>query len=298
VVDGQAQLVVRDALRQALRACETDVSAALTKLGWPDVLYADEAFFYTALFEEHGYLGACTNALDFVAAATLGLDGRGPFVWPLDPGATAVDMGGSGMVLMEGAVLRSRLHAAANLLCPVSGRLTSLAVSSFAEQQLSQESETVSPWVRARVWGYPIGDIAPWQEVRRLARLAIASEFIGAARRIIDGAVPRMSTTHQPGLGCGTERARSIFVGAVAEVASAKELIATSWANGALAAAGGAVMAAVSACEAVSQRAGGLCDGLDPVVHHPFGRRSSSANCGYGARTLLHDLSGRRSASC
>jgi hypothetical protein len=55
-VDGQAQLVVRDALRQALRASETDVSAALTKLGWPDVLYADEAFFYTALFEEHGYL--------------------------------------------------------------------------------------------------------------------------------------------------------------------------------------------------------------------------------------------------
>jgi hypothetical protein len=58
------------------------------------------------------------------------------------------------------------------------------------------------------------------------------------------------------------------------------------------------VMAAAGACKAVSQRAGGLCDGLDPVVHHPFGPRSSSANCGYGASTLLHDLSGRRSASC
>jgi hypothetical protein len=289
---------LRDALRQALQDSETDVSAALGKLDWPDLLYADEASFYTALFEEHGYLGAYTNALDIVAAATLGLDGRAAFVWPLDPGATAVDIGGSGMVLIEGAVLRSRLHAAANLLCPVSGRLTSLAVSSFAEQQLSQESETRSPWVRATVWGYPGRDIAPWQEVRRLARLAIASEFVGAARRIIDGAVARMSTTHQPGLGGDSETAQSSFARAVAEVANAKELIATSWADGSTAAAGGAVMAAAGACATVSQRAGGLCDGLDPVVHHPFGPRSGSASCGYSASTLLHDPSGGRCTSC
>jgi hypothetical protein len=283
---------MRDALRQALQASETDVSAALTKLGWPDLLYADEASFYTALFEEHGYLGACTNALDIVAAATLGLDGRAAFVWPLDPEATALDVGGSGMVLMEGAVMRSRLHATAKLLCPVSGRLTSLAVSSFAEQQLSQESETVSPWARARVWGYPIGDIAPWQEVRRLARLAIASEFVGAARRIIDDAIARITAKHQPGLGCDSQTARSSLARAVAEVTSAKELIAASWANGSTASAGGAVMAAAGACEAVSQRAGGLCDGLDPVAHHPFGPQPGSANCRYGASA--DDLSGRR----
>jgi hypothetical protein len=296
-VDGQAKTVVREALRQALQASETDVSAALTKLGWSDLLYADEASFFTALFEEHGYLGACTNALDIVTAATLGLDGRAAFVWPLDPEVAAVDMGGSGMVLMEGAVLRSRLHAAANLLCPVSGRLTSLAVSSFVEQQPSQELETTSPWARARVWGYPIGDIAPWQEARRLARLAVASEFVGATSRIIDGAVACTSATHQSGLGCDSERARSSLAGALAEVASAKELIATSWADGSTAAAGEAVMAAAGACEAVSQRVGGLCGGLNLVAHHPFGPPSSSANCGCGASTLLHDLSGRPSAS-
>jgi hypothetical protein len=274
-VDGQSKVGVRDALRQALQDAETDsdtdVSAALRKLGWPDLLYADESYFCTALFEEHGYLGACTNALDIVAAAMLGLDGRAAFVWPLHPGATAVDIGGSGMVLMEGAVLRSRLNAAANVLCPVRGRLMSVVVSSFAEQQLSQESETVSPWLRGRVWGYPGGDIAPWPEVHRLARLAIASEFVGAARRIIDDAVARLSATHQSGLGCDSERARSSLAGAVAEVISAKELIAASWADGSTAAAGDAVMTAAGACEAVRQRAGGLCDGLDPVTHHPFG---------------------------
>lgn len=279
LVDGQAEMVVRDALRQALQASDTDVSAAFTKLGWPDLLYADEALFYTALFEEQGYLGACTNALDIVAAATLGLDGRAAFVWPLDAGATAVEIGGSGMVLMEGVVLRSQLHAAANLLCPVSDRLTSLAVSSFTEQQLSQESVTVSPWLRAKIWGYPVGDMAPWQEVRRLARLAIASEFVGAARRIIDDTVARISATHLPGLGCDSEKARSCLARAVTEVASAKELIAASWAEGSTAAAGSAVIAAAGACDAVNQRAAGLCDGPDPGGHHPFGPLASSANC-------------------
>jgi hypothetical protein len=78
------QDIERDALRRAQQDSETDVSAALRNVGWPDLLYADEASFYTALFEEHGYLGACTNALDIVAAAMLDLDGRGAFVWPLE----------------------------------------------------------------------------------------------------------------------------------------------------------------------------------------------------------------------
>jgi hypothetical protein len=280
-VDDQAKVVVRDALRQALQVSETDVSAALAKLDWPDLLYVDEAFFYTALFEEHGYLGACTNALDIVTAAMLGLDADAAFVWPLQPGMAAVDMGGSGTVLMEGAVLRGQLRPAANLLCPVSGRLMSLAISSFDEQQLSEESATVSPWLRARVWGYPVGDVAPWQEVRRLARLAIASEFVGAAKRIIDDAVAGISSTHRPGPNWDSEGARSSLAGAVAEVISAKELTAASWADGSAAAAGGAVMAAAGACEAVSHLAAGLCDWLDPVAHHPFGPQASSADCRY-----------------
>lgn len=249
---------MRDALLQAFEALETDVSTALAKLDWPDVLYADEASFYTTLFEQQGYLGACTNALDIVTAATLGLDGCAAFLWPLDPGATAVDMGGSGMVLIEGAVLRSRLHTAVTLLCPVSGRLTSVAVTSFAEQQLSQESQTGSPWVRARVWGHPVGDIAPWREVRRYARLAIASQFVGAAQRIIDGAGRRNGLTRHPSLRGDIEWARTNLAGAATEVDRAAALIATSWTNGSTAAAGRAVMAAAGACKAASQRAGAL----------------------------------------
>jgi len=77
--------------------------------------------------------------------------------------------------------------------------------------------------------------------------------------------------TDQSGLGCDSERARSGLAGAVAEVVSAGELIAASWADGSTAAAGRAVMAAAGAYKAVSQRAAGLCDGLDPRAHHPFG---------------------------
>jgi hypothetical protein len=291
VVDGQAERVARDAVRQALQASGTDVSTALLTLGWPDLLYADEAWFYTTIFEEQGYLGVCTNALDIVTAATLGLDGRAAFVWPLAAGATAVDMGGSGMVLVEGALLRSQLRTAANLLCPVSGRLTSLRVSSFAEQHLPQELATFSPWVRAKIWGYPAGDIAPWQEIQRPARLAIASEFVGAARRIIDDAITRTGASHLPGLGCESEETPSSLAGAVAEVASVKELIAAGWVDGSTATEGSALIGATGANEALSQRARAHRDGLDPGGHHPFGPFVSSVDCRYGASTSLHDRS-------
>lgn len=270
-MDGQADVLVREAVREALLGSGTDVSAALPKLGLPDLLYADEAGCYTAFFEEHGYLGVGTNALDIVTAATLGLDGRASFVWPLEAEAAAVDIGGSGMVLMEGAVLRSQLRAAATLLCPVRGRLTSLSVCSFTEQQLPKESDTLSLWLRAKVWGYPVQDIAPWHAVHRLARLAIASEFVGAAERLIDDAVTRISATHLPGSGRDSYRAPSGLGGAVVDVASVKELIAASWADDSAATAGRAVIAAASVCQTVSQRAGLLCDGLEPVAHHPFG---------------------------
>ena len=49
--------------------------------------------FSTQLFSknEHGYLGACTNALNIVTAAMLGFDRDAAFVWPLQPGEQAAD---------------------------------------------------------------------------------------------------------------------------------------------------------------------------------------------------------------
>ncbi len=158
--------------------------------------HTDETSAFTALFEEHGYLGARTNALDIVTVAVMGLDRQLPFIWPLHPDATAAEIGGSGVVVMDGAVQRGGLHAR-TVLCPVNDRLVSLAVSSV-EEQISGETVAGSPWVRVQVWGCPSGDLGPWPEVRRRARLALASELVGVSRRIIDSAAVHIGSPRGP----------------------------------------------------------------------------------------------------
>jgi hypothetical protein len=54
---------------QALRTSPSDLGAELSVLGWMESRHTDETSAFTALFEEHGYLGARTNALDIVTVA-------------------------------------------------------------------------------------------------------------------------------------------------------------------------------------------------------------------------------------
>jgi hypothetical protein len=110
------------------------------------------------------------------------------------------------VVVMDGAVQRGGLHAR-TVLCPVNDRLVSLAVSSV-EEQISGETVAGSPWVRVRVWGCPSGDLGPWPEVRRRARLALASELVGVSRRIIDSAAVHVGSPSRAG-SRGSRRAGS-----------------------------------------------------------------------------------------
>src|SRR6185312_17071391 len=66
-------------------------------------------------------LGQLT-AIEFVTVAVMGLDRQLPVIWPVHPDATATEIGGSGVVVMDGAVQRGGLHAR-TVLCPVNDRL-------------------------------------------------------------------------------------------------------------------------------------------------------------------------------
>ena len=127
-MDDELEALMRQAMVQALRTSPSDLGAELSALGWMESRHTDETSAFTALFEEHGYLGARTNALDIVTVAVMGLDRQLPVIWPLHPDATAAELGGSGVVVMDGAVQRGGLHAR-TALCPVNDRLVSLAVS-------------------------------------------------------------------------------------------------------------------------------------------------------------------------
>jgi len=268
-VDDELEALMRQAMVQALHTSPSDLGAELSVLAWMESRHTDETSAFTALFEEHGYLGARTNALDIVTAAVMGLDRQLPVIWPLHPDATAAEIGGSGVVVMDGAVQRGGLHAR-TVLCPVNDRLVSLAVSSV-EEQISGETVAGSPWVRVQVWGCPSGDLGPWPEVRRRARLALASELVGVLRRIIDRAAVHIGSPRGPRRELLREQtAPSGLTRASAKMADVRALIAACWADGSVEAAERAVAVATAAQDAVAHQATTICGEIDLAQLHPM----------------------------
>ena len=77
-MDDELEALMRQAIVQALHTSPSDLGAELSVLAWMESRHTDETSAFTALFEEHGYLGARTNALDIVTVAVMGLDRQLP----------------------------------------------------------------------------------------------------------------------------------------------------------------------------------------------------------------------------
>jgi hypothetical protein len=269
VMDEELEALMRQAMVQALPTPPSDLDEQLPVLGWMEWRHADETSAFTALFEEHGYRGARTNALDTVTAAAMGLDRKLPVIWPLHPDAQATEIGGSGVVMIDGAVQRNGLHAR-TVLCPVNDRLVSLAVSSV-EEQIPGETEADSPWVRVQVWGRPSDNLGPWPEIRRRARLALASELVGVSRRIIDSAAVQIGSSRGPNREFPSEQAaRSSLTRASAKIADVRALIAACWAERSVEAAERAVTAATAAHDAVAHQVTTICGEINLAQLHPM----------------------------
>jgi hypothetical protein len=271
MIDIEIAALVRNSLREALAGSPKDIAAALANFDWPDLLYADEGFAFTALFEEQGYLAADTDALDITIATVLGLDGCAPVLWPLTAAASAKDIGGSGVVLIEGVALRG-LNVAENVLAPVAGRIQMLAVSSIEEIALGGMARD-SGWVRGRVYATPTTEFGPWCDVEWRARLAIASELVGVAHRIVDLAAAQVSTRRQFGRPIASNQAvRFRLAEAYVEMVGAQALIAAAWQDRSPAAARWAKAAAGSAHDAVAKHAMQVCGAIGLSEEHPLPR--------------------------
>jgi hypothetical protein len=288
-MDDDIETLVRNSLRRALAESGEDISAALDEFDWQDLLNTDEAFAFTVLFEEQGYLAADTTALDIAIAFVLGLDGRTPIVWPVNGHASAEEVGGSGVVMVEGVSLRGQLTAradgpapvagvalrgqrneTANILAPVAGRMQMLAVSSVEEAALGGMARG-SAWVRRRVWGTPTNDFGPWPEVEWRARLAIASELVGLAHRIIDLAAEQVSARRQFGRSIAANQAvRFRLAEAHVEMVGAKALVAAAWQDQSGAAARWAKAVAGSAHDTVAKHAIQVCGAIGLSDEHPL----------------------------
>ena len=74
--------LARQSLRQALARSQDDLWVVLETFGWPALAETDEAFAFTALFEELAALPFGSDALDIASVAFLPLPGPASVVWP------------------------------------------------------------------------------------------------------------------------------------------------------------------------------------------------------------------------
>ena len=261
--------LVRDSLKQTLAKPFTEISSMLAEFGWYDFVHADESFAFTALFEELGHLGALTNALDLAVAAVLGLDGDEPIVWPLTAEGGTED-GGSGTVTLHGVTLRGGLDGNSHLLAPVNGVMRAIAVSSIDETALGGMASG-SSWARVRVSGTPDADLGPWVDVERRASLAVASELVGVAQRIIEIAADQVSTRQQFGRAIGTYQAvRFRLAESYVEMAGARALVKSAWEDGSPSAARWAKTVAGTAHDVVAKHAIQVCGAIGLSHEHPL----------------------------
>lgn len=262
--------LLRDSLRQVLAESTDEIGAALAEFDWQDLVLTDEAFAFTVLFEEHGYLAADTNALDIAIATVLGCDGRAPVLWPVDQHVHAGDLGGSGVVVVDGVAMGRQPSVPNNILAPVYGRLQMIAVSSVEERMLGGMARG-SAWRHWRVWGTPTTDFGPWSAIEAYARLAIASELVGLADRISDVAAEQVnSRRHFVRPIAATRAMRLRLAEAYVEIVGAKALISAAWQDRQPAGARWAKAVAGSAFDAVAKEAIQVCGAAGLGEEHPL----------------------------
>jgi hypothetical protein len=265
-VDDELQELVRRSVTQALTDSPDGIAAALEDFGWNELVRADESFAFTTLFEAQGYLGADTDALDVVCLAALDL-GPARVVWPVD--AVDVDDAPAADVLtVDGVALRSSSGPGPGIVAPAGGRLYGLDASSLDETPVTGMAQDLQ-WVRVRGRGRRTADLGAWSGIERRARLAIASELVGVAQRILDIAVAHASERRQFGRPIGANQAvRHRLAEAYSDVVGARALVAAAWEDGSSSAAAWAKAVSGIAHDAVSKQAIQVCGAIGLSEEH------------------------------
>ena len=257
LIVNRSETQARSALQRAVAGFPADIGAALADVGWQQVVGADEGLAFTVLFEELGYAGACTDAIDVAITSSLaGGHGALPVVWPLHTGNSAEDIGGSGQLFAEGVLLNPQRTGARRVLAACGDRMYLLVLSALDESIPDYPACDVG-WVRVHVWGTPIAELSSWRYIKRRGLLAIASELVGLANRIVDlAATP---SRHRQGHLCpsldSSMPATQTSVVDRTEIARAKALISAAWEDGSTDTAMRAKAAAAAAHDRAASRA-------------------------------------------
>jgi alkylation response protein AidB-like acyl-CoA dehydrogenase len=125
------------------------------------------------------------------------------------------------------------------------------------------------PWVAIEVLG-PVGPpLASWGDVERRAVLALSSELVGVAQRILDVAVAQVSTREQFGRPIGTYQAvRFRMAEAYADIVGARGLVSAAWRDGSDESASWAKAVSGGAFDAVAKHAMQVCGAIGLSEEH------------------------------
>jgi alkylation response protein AidB-like acyl-CoA dehydrogenase len=112
-----------------------------------------------------------------------------------------------------------------------------------------------------------------WADVERRARLAVASEIVGVAERMLEVAAAQVSERRQFGRPIGTYQAiRHRLAEAYSELAGARSLVAMAWEDGRPDAATWAKTVAGTAHGTVTKHATQVCGAIGLHEEHPLPR--------------------------
>jgi hypothetical protein len=260
--------LTRQSLRQALQS-EAELVEALETFGWRSLAESNEAFAFTALFEELGSLPSGRDALDVVSVAFLPVPGPASVIWPVG-GSSQRAAVPSPVPGTEGVALRTLREPGRTILAPLDDHLHVLDVHDIEEERLGGMAGDTQ-WWRVRVHGVRGADVGSWWEVSRRARLAVASELVAVAQRILDVAADQVSTRRQFGRPIGTNQSvRFRLAESFAEVAGARALIAAAWEDGSLDASVWAKSVAGSTHDSVAKHALQVCGAIGLSDDHPL----------------------------
>ena len=166
-----------------------------------------------------------------VTAALSGVAGAATVIWPW-AASPAVDSDDGRTLDMSGIALRSVAGSHRTVLVPSGGVLHEVEDPQVTEAPLGGMAREFR-WVRVRVQGSSANEVAQWTEVERRSRLALASELVGVARRILEVASDQVSTRRQFGRTIGSNQSvRFRMAESYAETVGAASLVTAAWEDG------------------------------------------------------------------
>jgi len=267
-MDEDLRDLVRASVRSALESSSRPIGDALADFGWAELAQTDEQFAFTTLFETQGMLGAETDALDVVTAATVGLDAPARVLWPLV--SPVPDGSGEVEVVVHGVALGH--VSGAQLLAPIGGELVTVVPDDVTESPAGGMAASAG-WVRVQVRGVAEGAVAPWATVERRAWLATGSELVGIAQRILDVAAEQVSQRKQFGQPIAVNQAvRHKLAEAYAETVGARAIVARAWEDGTSDAAAWARVVAATSADVVGKHAMQVCGAIGLSEEHEVPR--------------------------